>query len=226
MVTMGRHGTGGGHTFAATSARRDVLLRSLNQSRRIPMTDTTPRITPLSPPYEPPLGALLAKMTPPDAPDVLALFRVLAHNPRLAERMMSTGGHFLGRGSSLPVRVREIVIDRVCARCGNEYEWGVHIAAFAQAAGLTEADIRHTVSVPADPDAWAPNEAAAIAMVDALHETSTVDDAVWDALATHYDDGQIVELLMLAGWYHAISFVCNAARVPLESWQARLPRRL
>jgi 4-carboxymuconolactone decarboxylase len=26
---------------------------------------------------------------------------------------------------------------------------------------------------------------------------------------------------MLAGWYHAISYVCNAARVPLEAWSAR-----
>jgi 4-carboxymuconolactone decarboxylase len=34
-----------------------------------------------------------------------------------------------------------------------------------------------------------------------------------------------VELLMLAGWYHAISYVCNAARVPLEAWAARDPRR-
>lgn len=185
-----------------------------------------PRIAPLEPPYADELGALLAKMTPRDAPDVLSLFRVLAKNPKLAERMMSTGGHFLGRGSTLPLRDRELVIDRVCARCGNEYEWGVHVAAFAQAAGLSEADVRHTVSYPADPDAWAPNEAALIAMVDALHETSTLDDAQWADLAAHYSEAQVLELLMLAGWYHAISFVCNAARVPLEAWQARLPHRL
>ncbi len=51
--------------------------------------------------------------------------------------MMATGGHFLGRGSTLAIRDREIVIDRTCARCGNEYEWGVHVAAFAEAAGLS-----------------------------------------------------------------------------------------
>ena len=185
-----------------------------------------PRIAPLEPPYDGELGPLLAKMTPPGAPDVLALFRVLAKNPKLAERMMSTGGHFLGKHSTLSIRDRELVIDRVCARCGNEYEWGVHVAAFGEAAGLSEADVRHTVSYPADPDAWAPNEAALIAMVDALHETSTLDDAQWADLSAHYGEAQVIELLMLAGWYHAISFVCNAARVPLERWQARLPHRL
>ena len=188
------------------------------------------RIAPLEPPFDGELGTLLAKMTPPSAPAgndaVLALFRVLAKHPKLAERMMATGGHFLGRGSSLTMRDREIVIDRVCARCGNEYEWGVHVAAFAEAAGLSDADVRHTVSMPVDPDAWAPHEAALLAMVDALHETSTIDDATWAALAAHYDEAQLVELVMLAGWYHAISFVCNALAVPLETWQARLPKRL
>lgn len=185
-----------------------------------------PRIAPLEPPFDPELGALLTRMTPPGAPNVLALFRTLAKNPALAERMMATGGHFLGRGSSLPLRDREIVIDRMCARCDAEYEWGVHVAAFAKAAGLSESDVRHTVSVPADPDAWAPHEAALIAMVDALHETSTIGDDTWAALASHYDEAQIVEVVALAGWYTMISFVCNALRVPLESWQARLPKAL
>ena len=190
------------------------------------MSETPPRIAPLEPPFDDELGALLERMTPPDAPDALALFRVLARNPKLAERLMSTGGHFLGKHSTLPIRDREIVIDRVSARCGNEYEWGVHVAAFARAANLSEADVRHTVSYPADPEAWAPNEAALIAMVDALHDTSTLDDEEWAALRAHYDEAQVLELLMLAGWYHAIAFVCNAARVPLEAWQARLPHRL
>jgi len=187
---------------------------------------TTSRIPPLEPPFAPDVDAWLAKMTPPGAPNVLALFRVLAKNPTLAERMMSTAGHFLGKGASLSIRDREIVIDRTCARCGAEYEWGVHVAAFAKQAGLSDAEVRHTVSNPPDPDAWSAKDAALIAMVDQLHETSTIDDALWTALAAHYDEGQLIELLMLAGWYHAISFVCNATRVPLESWQARLPKAL
>ena len=183
------------------------------------------RIAPLDPPFEGELGALLAKMTPPGSPDVLALFRTLAKNPKLAERMMATGGHFLGKDSSLPMRDREIVIDRTCARCGAEYEWGVHVAAFAKPAGLTDAEVRATVTWPPS-DAWARHEAALIAMVDDLHETSTIADAIWAELSRHYDEAQRIELVMLAGWYHAISFVCNALRVPLESWQARLPKAL
>jgi 4-carboxymuconolactone decarboxylase len=192
----------------------------------VPHPHHAPRILPLDPPFEGELGALLARLTPPGAPNILALFRTLAKNPKLAECMMATGGHFLGKGSSLAMRDREILIARTCARCGAEYEWGVHVAAFAKAAGFSDAEIRATMTYPPDADAWASNEAALIAVVDALHETSTVDDTTWAELARYYVEGQLVEIVMLVGWYHAISFVCNALRVPLENWQARMPKAL
>jgi 4-carboxymuconolactone decarboxylase len=58
-------------------------------------------------------------------------------------------------------------------------------------------------------------------MADELHDTATVGDALWQRLAAVWSPAQRVELLMLAGWYHAISYVCNAARVPPEDWAAR-----
>ena len=98
--------------------------------------ETAPRIPPLEAPYPEGIAELLARMTPPQAPEVLALFRVLAVNPRLAERTLELGRHFLGRKASISLRERELVILRVCARCGAEYEWGVHWSGFADAAGL------------------------------------------------------------------------------------------
>src|SRR5689334_8222733 len=100
-----------------------------------------PRIAPLEPPFDPQTQQRLEKMTPPGAPSILALFRVLAINPVLAERMTGWGGYLLGRHATLPLREREIVIDRACALCGAEYEWGVHVAAFAQAANFTAQQI-------------------------------------------------------------------------------------
>jgi Carboxymuconolactone decarboxylase family len=45
------------------------------------------------------------------------------------------------RSGRLTIREREIVIDRVTTSCGAEYEWGVHVAAFADKAALTEDQI-------------------------------------------------------------------------------------
>lgn len=183
--------------------------------------DTTPRIAPLAPPYEPELQALLAKMTPPGAPEVLALFRVLAHHPVLAERMTGWGGFLLGRNALLPLRDREVVIDRVCARCGAEYEWGVHVAAFAGAAGFSREQTRAIAEPSADPTSLSARDRLLLRMVDELHEGSDLSDALWDEMRREWSEPQLIELLMLAGWYRAISYVCRAARVPLESWGAR-----
>ena len=76
---------------------------------------TTPRIAPREPPYSEPVAAALAKIMPPGVPP-LVLFRTLAVNERVFARFMAGG--FLDRGS-VPLRDREIVIDRTCFRCGS-----------------------------------------------------------------------------------------------------------
>ena len=72
----------------------------------------------------------------------LLLFRVMAGHARAWDKFRAGG--LLDRGP-LSLREREIVIDRTCALNGCEYEWGVHVAAFAEAAHLTEEQVRATV---------------------------------------------------------------------------------
>lgn len=185
----------------------------------------TPRIAPLEPPFEPDAAALLTRMNPPGAPNVLALFRVLARHPALMERASGWGGFLLGHRASLPLRDREVVIDRVCARCGAEYEWGVHVAAFAADAGFTPAQTAAIAVAGADRAPLTARDRLLVRLADELHDTATVSDALWEALADTWTPPQLIELLLLAGWYRAISYVCNAAAVPLETWQARFPER-
>ncbi len=182
------------------------------------------RIEPLQPPFPPGQQALLAKITPPGAPNILALFRVVARHPEMTERAMGWGGFLLGKRASLPLRDREVVINRVCALCGAEYEWGVHVAAFAQAAGLSDAQNAAIADLQGDGAELTARDRLLVQMADELHGNSTVSDALWAQLALEWNEQQLIELLMLAGWYRAISYVCNAAQVPLESWGARWQR--
>src|SRR3977135_2138480 len=92
-----------------------------------------PRIAPAEPPYEPAIAAELARIMPPGVPP-LALFRTMARSPRVFARMFAGG--LLDKGA-LSLRQREIVIDRTTARLGCAYEWGVHVAFFADKAGFT-----------------------------------------------------------------------------------------
>ena len=179
------------------------------------------RIPPLTEPYEPEIAALLAAMMPPGVPPI-ALFRTFAHNPAMARAMEPWGRYELSRELSLTLRQREIVIDRVCARLGCEYEWGVHVAVFAGKAGLSRAQIESlTHGDPTDACWIDPIERALMAAVDQLCATATLDDDAWAALSSRFDGAQVLDLCMLSGWYHAIAFTARAGGVALEEGAPR-----
>ena len=177
------------------------------------------RIAPLQPPYPPGIQAAFAAIMPPGMPP-LALFTTLARNPRVFARFRA--GSLLGEGT-LSLREREIVIDRTCARCGSEYEWGVHVALFAAAAGLAPDAVRATVRGTADDPAWTSREALLIRLVDALHDTAAIDEELWPALKGEFSDEQLIELIVLTGFYHTVSFVTGGLRLPPEPDAARFP---
>jgi alkylhydroperoxidase family enzyme len=142
------------------------------------------RIVPLEPPYDTETAATLAKwMTPGSAEEPLALFRILMQNPQLSERLRAVGAGILGKSSRIAIRDREVLIDRVCARCGCEYEWGVHAAVFGVAASLSPEAVTATVAGTATDPAWSNSDARLIRLADELHDTSRVSDELWAELA-------------------------------------------
>ena len=186
------------------------------------------RLPPLDPPYPPPIEASLQKMMPADAPiPPLALFRTLVRNAPLAEAMNGLGAYVLGkkpdRALALPSRVRELVILRVTARCRCEYEWGVHATAFGARIGLNAAQIDATVRGDATSPCFSGDDAAIVQAVDELHDGARLADATWARLSAFLTPAQVLELLVVAGWYHAIAYAANGAEVELEPWAARFP---
>ena len=176
------------------------------------------RIAALTPPYAPDIQAQFDRIMRGAPP--LALFRVMAGHGRAWEKFRA--GSLLDRGP-LPLRAREIVIDRTCAQNACEYEWGVHVSVFAQGAGLGTDEIRATVIGGADAPCWSAAERALIAAVDALHHRSTLSDDEFAALKAHYDDDQILEIILLCGFYRTVSYLANGLDLPLEASAARFP---
>jgi alkylhydroperoxidase family enzyme len=179
------------------------------------------RIAPLEPPYDEAIAAVLASMMPPGVPP-LRLFRTIAHNPRVLAKIRAS--NLLDRGS-LERRHREIVILRTTARCGCEYEWGVHVSFFAERVGLGAAEVAATVHGGAEHPAWSEAERTLIRLVDELHDDSRISDALWADLLEHWSEAQLVELVVLAGFYHTISFVVNGLGVEREPDASRFPER-
>ena len=181
---------------------------------------TSPRIQPTEPPYSAAVTAALARVMPPGVPP-LTLFRALAVNERVFLRVMAGG--LLDRGS-LTLRERELVIDRTCFRCGSEYEWGVHVTFFGARVGLTADETRDLCAEDPRTTVFAPRERLLLQLCDELHATANVSDALWTALAKEWSPEQLVELVVLAGYYHLIAFATNALRLPLEPSGARFAR--
>jgi alkylhydroperoxidase family enzyme len=150
----------------------------------------------------------------------LVLFTTMARDRRLFFKFFNSG--LLDRGN-LTIRQREIVIDRVTASCGAEYEWGVHVSVYAAKAGLTEAQIASLVAGGPDDACWADEDRLLIRLCDSLQRTCDVDDELWTELSAHHSDEAILELLMLAGTYRTVSYLVNSLRLPLEPGARRFP---
>jgi alkylhydroperoxidase family enzyme len=179
------------------------------------------RITPVAPPYEPGVASRLDAMMPAGVPPIL-LFRTFVRNLPMSDAMSGWGGYELSKRLSLTVRDRELLIDRTCARCGCEYEWGVHVAFFAERAGLTSEQITSlTHGKPSDPCWTDPRDRLLVRAADALHDTFDIDDDLWRQLHAEFGDAELLDVMMLCGWYHAISFAANGARLPPENGAPR-----
>ena len=72
--------------------------------------------------------------------------------------------------------------------------------------------------------AGTPEQASVFRLADELHRTSTISDELWQTLAARFDEPQILELIVTAGWYHVIGYVCNGAHVQVEQWARPFPQ--
>lgn len=178
-----------------------------------------PRIAPAEPPYPPAIAAALERIMPRGVPP-LVLFRTLANSPRVFARLFAGG--LLDKGP-LSLRQRELVIDRTTARLGCEYEWGVHVALFAERAGLSALQVATTVQGAAAAECWTADEQALIGLVDDLVDRRTIAPETWHRLSGQFDAAQLLEAIALVGYYHTISFLCRGLELPLESYAARFP---
>ena len=181
---------------------------------------STQRVKSIEPPYSSQAQESFSIVMPAGV-EPLNIFRAVGNNERVLSRMVKGG--LLDKGS-VSVAQRELVILRACAVCNAEYEWGVHVAAYAAKAGFTQEQIADTCSDRVDPKIWAPDQLSLVNMVDELHQKAKISDELWQELRLSYSDEQLIELIMLAGLYHAVSFVVNGLRIEHEKFAPRFPR--
>ena len=178
------------------------------------MTDrrrpSEPRIPLVTEPSEEVNEILEGALTRDGSP--LNIFGMLAHHPRLLKRFNLLGGFLLNKGL-VPAREREIVILRIGWRAQAVYEFGQHTI-IGRAEGLTDAEIAGLAGADHE---WSHQDAALIAMADELADDDCVGDETWAALAASWTDAQLIELLVIAGFYRLVSGFLNSTGVPLDN---------
>jgi alkylhydroperoxidase family enzyme len=155
----------------------------------------------------------------PDDPNQLNISQTLAHNLPLRKAFVKFGGHLLGSGV-LPPRERELVILRAGWRCGSEYEFGQHTL-IGRDAGLTDAEIARLAEAGAG--GWSEQDQTLVDMVDELCRNDVISEATWHRLKTLWNDEEVHELLLLAGFYRMVSGLLNSAGVAIESFTPGWP---
>ena len=155
---------------------------------------------------------LTGTLRSPDG-QALNIFLTMAHHAPALRRFMALGTELLLKGN-LPPRERELLILRTGWNCRSEYEWGQHVA-IGRSAGLTDDEIRGIKDGPTG-DGWSDRDAALLRAADELHADSVVGDATWGALAALYDAQQLIEIVMLVGYYHLVAYFLNSTGVERE----------
>ncbi|GAB5486772.1 MAG: carboxymuconolactone decarboxylase family protein [Parasphingorhabdus sp.] len=176
-------------------------------------------LEPHMPPYSPELSAVMNKYPKQDG-YLLRLFRVFANSIRFAKKGVP---NLLDNQSPLSLREREIVILRTTANNDCEYEWGVHVAVFAAAAGFSKEQIAATKNATSDAPIWNEKEQILLATIDDLSQSGTIDQDRLAGFQQHWTKEEQLEIFALCGTYHTVSFVANGARVALEDFAVRFP---
>jgi len=189
----------------------------------------SPRIPPLPPDqWGDDVRAGLAALRPPGAtqelrrskggPKGLNVLGTLAQHPALMHAYHSFNGHILYT-NTLSARQRELLVLRVAARRGAEYEWEQHVR-IARDADITDAEIGR-IAEGEHTDGWSPVEAAMLRAVDELLADALITDGTWAVLADGLDRHQLMDLVFTVGAYDLLAMAFRSFGIELD---ADLPR--
>lgn len=140
-------------------------------------------------------------------------FRALAHHPNVLKGVCALVESLLFQ-STVPIRLRELMIMRIAWVTQSSYEWAQHWR-IARNAGVPDEDLlavrdwrRSARLQPAD--------RAVLGAVDDTLQGGKVSDAVWHECAQHLDRPALIEMTAAIGFWHMFSELLRTLEVPLE----------
>ena len=118
---------------------------------------------------------------------------------------------------SVPDKLKELAITLTARYWGAQYEWTAHHRAAVQA-GLSEDKVK-AIAEARRPVGMSPDEEAVYNFITELFKTRQSNDSTFAALKNLVDERGVVDLIVTAGYYQAVSMFMNADRLPVNAGQ-------
>ncbi len=184
------------------------------------MTENHPRITPIDVVLTEPLKSKMEQIFPPQLPSP-NLYRTVARNESLfidmIDRKLLGPTGLLDRRQINP-KLRELTILRTCVAGKNDYEFNLHISTISEAMGLTKEQIMDVRSDPPDATLWDESELVLMKLIDSLVGPIEVSDDLFKEVSDHYEESELIELVLLIGLYTSVAMIVAVARPAFDQY--------
>ena len=143
----------------------------------------------------------------------LNVVRALLQNPAVTAAQSHLAGALMG-SKTLNPRLRELVILRTGWRTKSEYEFCQHVG-IARQLHMSDEEILG-VRDPANCKAFSEVDRAVIAMADELNDNAEVSVKTWSVLERFFSPAELVELILVSGFWRMMAGFLKTARIPLD----------
>jgi alkylhydroperoxidase family enzyme len=143
----------------------------------------------------------------------LNVMRALLQNPAVTVAQSHLAGALMA-SKTLNPRLRELVILRTGWKTKSEYEFCQHVG-IARQLQMSDEEILG-VRDPANCKAFSEVDRAVIAMADELNDNAEVSVKTWSVLERFFSPAELVELVLVSGFWRMMAGFLNTARIPLD----------
>jgi alkylhydroperoxidase family enzyme len=123
--------------------------------------------------------------------------------------------------NKVAARSRELIILRIGWRTGSEYVFSNHIA-YSRELGIPDEEILG-VRDPQKCKAYSKTDLAVLQLADELHENAEVTPSTWVVLKKAFAPDELVELLLIGGFWRMAAGFVKSIKIPLDAGIASWP---
>ncbi|MER6248378.1 carboxymuconolactone decarboxylase family protein [Streptomyces griseorubiginosus] len=149
-----------------------------------------------------------------DEGTVVNIVRMLRHSPDIGSLVNRLGAAQFAAGS-LPAVDRELVIMNSGVTFSAPYEWEQHIS-ISRSAGVTDAQRDALAARDLTSSEFTEPQRSLLLFADSAARSTEMSDEIFEAARGHYTDQQLVETVIMVGFYFLIARMSTVFQLEID----------